>query len=202
MTDIRNGATSVHSWDIKNMTGREKNICMIFLRNRRKSKYGPQDGNPISFAGLSALIPNLIEEELQSLVGQKILRQYEDGRYEFFNRKLSGGIDGVYRVYLPSSTFFPTLMASGTLDFVATVNIDGETDAEYKHNFISQILEKRKYRLLKPVEMARLQGFPDDFMFHENDKKNVKLFGNSVAVPVVEAVGKAIVATGCFGVTV
>ncbi len=198
LTDIRNGATSIHSWDIQNMTEREKTICMVILRNRRKPKYGPQDGNPISFAGLSDLIPDLAEEELQSLVSQKILRQYEDERYEFFNRKLSGGIDGVYRVYLPSSTFFPTLMASGTLDFVATVNVDGKTDEEYKQNFIHQILEKKKYRLLNPVEMARLQGFPDDFKFHEDEKKNVKLFGNSVAVPVITAVGKAIVATGCF----
>ncbi len=200
LTDIRNGPTSIHSWDLyDHVSEREKMICMTILRNRRKPQYGPQDGNPMGYAALLKLIPNLVEDELQALVQKKILRQYEkSGKYEFFNRKLSGGIDGVYRVYLPTSVFFPTIMASGTLDFVATVNVSGDTDEAYKGNFVREILRKEKYRHLKPSELARLQGFPDGFKRHEDGKKNVKLFGNSVAVPVITAVGEAILNTGCF----
>lgn len=200
LTDIRNGPTSIHSWDLyDDISEREKMICMTILRNRRKPQYGPQDGNPMAYEALQHLIPNLEEEELQQLVQKKILRQYEDSqKYEFFNRKLSGGIDGVYRVYLPTSTFFPTIMASGTLDFVATVNVEGETDEKYKANFVHEVLDNKKYRHLKPAELARLQGFPEEFILHENRKNNIKLFGNSVAVPVIRAVGQAIVNTGCF----
>jgi DNA (cytosine-5)-methyltransferase 1 len=200
LTDIRNGPTSIHSWELyDDISEREKMICMIILRNRRKPQYGPQDGNPLSYQDLSKLIPDLIEEELQQLVAKKILRQYdENDKYEFFNRKLSGGIDGVYRVYLPTSTFFPTIMASGTLDFVATVNATGDTDEEYKANFIQDILIPQNYRLLKPSELARLQGFPPNFKLHKNPKRNIKLFGNSVAVPVITAVGQSIVNTECF----
>ena len=200
LTDIRNGPTSIHSWELyDDISEREKMICMVILRNRRKPQYGPQDGNPLAYQDLKELIPDLVEEELQQLVAKKILRQYDEtGKYEFFNRKLSGGIDGVYRIYLPTSTFFPTIMASGTLDFVATVNVAGDTDEAYKANFIQDVLLPQKYRLLKPAELARLQGFPTDFKLHENPKRNIKLFGNSVAVPVITAVAQAIAHTECF----
>ncbi|NJN73559.1 MAG: DNA cytosine methyltransferase [Limnothrix sp. RL_2_0] len=156
LTDIRNGATSIHSWDIyEDISEWEKTICLTMLRNRRKPKYGSKDGNPISYQDLVELIPDLQEAELQLLIEKKILRQYEETRkYEFFNRKLSGGIDGVYRIYLPTSTFFPTLMVSGTFDFMATVNVQGRTDTEYKENFIRKVLIPKKYRHLKPEESS------------------------------------------------
>ena len=69
-----------------------------------------------------------------------------------------------YRVYLPTSTFFPTLMASGTLDFVATVNVTGNSDEEYKQNFIKTVLVPGNYRPLKSSELTRLQGFPVTFI--------------------------------------
>ena len=45
--DTRNGHTTIHSWDLKSTTAREKKICMTVLRNRRKKIYGAADGNPI-----------------------------------------------------------------------------------------------------------------------------------------------------------
>ena len=38
--DLRNGSTTIHSWDIIDTTDREKHICYLLLRNRRKSDYG------------------------------------------------------------------------------------------------------------------------------------------------------------------
>lgn len=198
LTDIRNGPTSVHSWEFKKTTIREKNLCMVILKNRRKPKYGPCDGNPMRFEDILDLVPDLKQEELDVLVEKRILRKYEDGRYEFRNRRLSGGIDGVYRVFLPSSTFFPTLTATGVKDVVALVNVHGESNSEYKKNFIDRVLSEKKWRTLSPEEMARLQGFPKGFKLHNQEKKNIKLFGNSVSVPVIAAVGMSIVATGCF----
>ena len=45
-------------------------------------------------------------------------------------------------------------------------------------------------RRLSPRECARLQGFPDSFILHENQNQAYKQFGNSVAVPVVEKLAK------------
>lgn len=48
-------------------------------------------------------------------------------------------------------------------------------------------------RRLTPRECARLQGFPDEFIIPVSNNQAYKQFGNSVAVPLIEAVGKNIV---------
>lgn len=50
-------------------------------------------------------------------------------------------------------------------------------------------------RKLTPRECARLQGFPEEFIIPVSDTQAYKQFGNSVAVPVVRAVAKQIIAT-------
>jgi DNA (cytosine-5)-methyltransferase 1 len=49
-------------------------------------------------------------------------------------------------------------------------------------------------RRLTPRECARLMGFPDDFQIVCSDTRAYKQFGNSVAVPVVTAIAKEVVA--------
>lgn len=41
-------------------------------------------------------------------------------------------------------------------------------------------------RKLSPRECARLQGFPDDFIFHPNQQQAYKQFGNSVTINVLQ----------------
>lgn len=48
-------------------------------------------------------------------------------------------------------------------------------------------------RRLTPRECARLQGFPDNFIIPVSDNQGYKQFGNSVALPLIQAVGKNIV---------
>lgn len=48
-------------------------------------------------------------------------------------------------------------------------------------------------RRLTPEECKRLQGFPDNFLIPVSDTQAYKQFGNSVTVPLIEAVGKNIV---------
>ncbi len=47
-------------------------------------------------------------------------------------------------------------------------------------------------RKITPREAARLQGFPDDFKIVVSDVQAYKQFGNSVSVPVIEAIAKNI----------
>lgn len=47
-------------------------------------------------------------------------------------------------------------------------------------------------RRLTPRECARLMGYPDSFEIPVSDTQAYRQFGNSVAVPVVEAVGAAV----------
>jgi DNA (cytosine-5)-methyltransferase 1 len=50
-------------------------------------------------------------------------------------------------------------------------------------------------RKLTPRECARLQGFPEEFIISVSDMRAYKQFGNSVAVPVIRAIAKNMVAT-------
>lgn len=47
-------------------------------------------------------------------------------------------------------------------------------------------------RKLTPLECARLQGFPDNYILPSSNAAAYRQFGNSVAVPVIEAIGKNI----------
>jgi len=52
--------------------------------------------------------------------------------------------------------------------------------------------EGKNPRRLTPRECARLQGFPDNFIIPVSDNQGYKQFGNSVAMPLIQAVGKNI----------
>ena len=54
--------------------------------------------------------------------------------------------------------------------------------------------EGKNPRKLTPRECARLQGFPEDFIIPVSDTQAYKEFGNSVAVPVINAIAEQILA--------
>lgn len=64
-------------------------------------------------------------------------------------------------------------------DLTPTTHIKGEINSE-------------GIRKMTPREWARLQGFPDDFKLVLADVHLYKQFGNSVTVPVIEAIAKKI----------
>ena len=53
--------------------------------------------------------------------------------------------------------------------------------------------EGKNPRKITPREAARLQGFPENFIIPVSDTQAYKQFGNSVAVPVVNAIAKEII---------
>ena len=97
------------------------------------------------------------------------------------------------------SNFFSTLTASGTKDMIATKYIEANCPNEYKSLFIEEIYKTNSYRELLAEELPLIQGFPKSFVLHDSYQRNVKLFGNSVSVPVIKAIGVALINSGCFG---
>lgn len=67
-----------------------------------------------------------------------------------------------------------------TTDLTPTTHIKGEINRE-------------GIRKMTPREWARLQGFPEEYILPKADSPAYKQFGNSVAVPAVEATGREIV---------
>jgi DNA (cytosine-5)-methyltransferase 1 len=53
--------------------------------------------------------------------------------------------------------------------------------------------ETKNPRRLTPRECARLQGFPDSFLIPVSDTQAYKQFGNSVTVPLIQAVAEKVV---------
>lgn len=196
--DTRNGHSTIHSWEIKKTSKQQKEICMTILKNRRKKVYGKRDGNPISISDLTQLYPALNLKDINDLVEKSILKYTSDRKVDLVNSKNSAGIDGIYRIYLPNSHIFSTMTATGTKDFVALDYVEGETVEEYKMNFIKNILQKGRYRMVTPREAAAIQGFPRNFVSHPKNSYAYKQIGNSVAPPVVEALLQAIKDTRVF----
>lgn len=65
-------------------------------------------------------------------------------------------------------------------DFTPVTNIKGEVNRE-------------GIRKMTPREWARLQGFPDHYIIPVSDAQAYKQFGNSVAVPAIQATGREVV---------
>lgn len=259
--DLRNGETTIHSWDILDTTKRQKEICLILLRNRRKKQFGLLDGNPISLLQFQSIDSSISKNELDSLVDMEILKKIPytfeiennnieglsedeveilrtvnnntfhldelkirnkskikvssltnilevltdkgnikciEERYEFKNTKISSGINGINRIFLPTSDVFPTLVASDTNDYVALKSIPAETNESYKTKFLTEIYFENEYRKITKEEACQIQGFPRDFELPESRSRWMKLIGNSVSVPVIESLIKAIISTKVF----
>ena len=135
-SDLRNGHTTIHSWDIINTSDREKMICLTLLKYRRSKKYGDKDGNPLSFDNFREIIIDIGINELNILVKKGIFRLTSDHKYEFVNSKNMTGINNIYRIILPTAEIFPTLTATGSKDYIATVSIHASHPQEYKNLFL------------------------------------------------------------------
>jgi DNA (cytosine-5)-methyltransferase 1 len=196
--DTRNGHTTIHSWDLIKTTAREKKICMVILRNRRKKIYGNSDGNPMNYDDLKELILDLEIKELEKLITKKILRMVDGRGYAFVNSKNSAGVNGIYRIYLPHSNIFSTLTATGTRDYVALKSITADSPAKYKEKFLEEIVRAKAFRKITAKEAGKLQGFPAHFTIHANEMIAKKQFGNAVSTSVVYHVAKELVATNVF----
>ena len=259
--DLRNGHSTIHSWDILDTTERQKKICYLLLKNRRKSAYGNLDGNPLSLKHFHDLDHSINETELNELVELKILKKDSysfninrekaidlseeeniilnncddnlliidvlkmnrelklkkislsktlplliekeiliptETRYDFKNTKISTGLYGVNRIFLPTSNIFPTLVASDTNDYVTTKIISAKNEKEHRKLFINKVYKKENYRRITKEEACLIQGFPKDYILPENRARWMKLVGNSVSVPVIDILTKAIIETGIF----
>lgn len=260
--DLRNGNTTIHSWDILDTTKKQKRICLLLLKNRRKDDYGNLDGNPLSLAHFQSLDSTITQKDIDALCNLDILRpeayRYQlvrkpralelddnetfvltlamDGelvpdvigrdkelrkrkinaphlltmlaekgivkvvetRYDFRFTKISTGLFGINRIFLPSSNIFPTLVASDSSDYVTPIQVSAMSAESYRRDFLENVYRAGKFRRINKKEACRIQGFPDDFKLPNNRARWMKLIGNSVSVPVVEKLVAAICDTGVF----
>jgi DNA (cytosine-5)-methyltransferase 1 len=167
MIDFRNG-NSVHSWEL-GIKGKcsETEIALMnaIIANRRKKIFGShQDGKSLTKEQIGSFFSCAsLEAELQSLVSKRYLKKIDDR----FN-PVSGNMSFEIFKFLDPQSISITLVSS---------------DA---HKL--GVMHENRMRHLTPRECARLQGYPDDFICHPIDAHAYRQFGNSVSVPVIQAV--------------
>lgn len=158
LCDVRNGSSHVHSWNIS-LKGicseKEKHILETIMKNRRKSKYGDLDGNPLSIETIEELtgytdllntLEHLVEIKYLSKIGVK---------YDIHDRKVNMGLRRFDRT-LPVNT-------------ITTMSGSNSAYAHYS--------QPRNFTVR---EVARIQTFPDDFIFYDPLSKQYRQVGNAV----------------------
>ncbi len=202
--DKRGGKNNIHSWDIelKGVVSEEqKKLLNAIMRARRNKKWGElkgikwMDGMPLTKNEIATFFPHPdLQEMLEDLAAKNyvklehpkdiVQKQDENGKirsvreyrtdlekgYNIVAGKLSYEINKI----LDPEHFTPTLVAT---DLDRIVVPDG-------HGL----------RPLTDIEQKRLFGFPDNFQLPIEKKLAHDLFGNTVPVPVVKAIGKRLLA--------
>lgn len=162
------GGQSLHSWDLGmkgKCTDSEIRFMNALILNRRKPVFGKeQDGKKLSLEQIKTFYTDSdIENVIASLLEKRYL-QMKDGKYNPVCVNMSFE---VFKLLDPDSIS------------VTLTSSDANRIGVIQHN---------RARHITPRECARLQGFPDSFKLHPSDIWSYKQFGNSVSVPVVNAV--------------
>lgn len=125
--------------------------------------------------------------EGEARVLREILEENVPANYTISDRLWQGHLDRTTRNLNRGTGFVAHLadLDKPTKTLVARYGKDG------KECLIPQ--KNRNPRKLTPRECARLQGFPENFILPISDAAAYRQFGNSVAVPVVEAIAMQLV---------
>ncbi|MEC4807308.1 MAG: DNA cytosine methyltransferase, partial [Jaaginema sp. PMC 1080.18] len=142
-----------------------------------------------------------IAQTITSLLNKKVIKCIEE-RFDFKNTKISSGLNGVNRVFMPTSDVFPTLVASDTNDYVSLESLEPTDRDNYKRQFLEKVYLPQKYRKITKEEACLIQGFPRNFKLPQSRARWMKLIGNSVSVPVIDVLIKSIISTGIFDIKI
>ncbi|WP_017303708.1 DNA (cytosine-5-)-methyltransferase [Spirulina subsalsa] len=196
--DKRGGEDNIHSWDLElkgSVSPEQKALLNLLLKQRRRKlwseKKGIQwmDGIPLTeeeihsfypHSALSTLLEDLVEKgylkyehpkDIQSVVNsqgnvvkKRVYREDLAQGYNIVVGKLSFPITKI----LHPHDVTPTLVAT---DMQKLAVVDGEG-----------------LRYLTIREGLRLFGFPDDYKINLPPEKAYDLLGNTVVIPVIEAI--------------
>lgn len=162
------GGQSLHSWELGRKgkcSKAEIKFMNLLIQNRRKPIFGTQqDGKKLTINQIKTFYKsNDIFDVIDSLTQKGYLKE-ENGRYN----PVCGNMSFEVFKFLDPKSISITLTSS-----------DSNRLGVIQHN---------RPRRITPRECARLQGFPDTFILNPSDAFAYKQLGNSVSVPVIEAV--------------
>lgn len=162
------GGQSLHSWELGKKgkcSEAEIEFMNLLIQNRRKPVFGTQqDGKKLTLEQIKTFYTkNDVLDVIASLKNKGYLKE-ENGKFN----PVCGNMSFEVFKFLDPNSISITLTSS-----------DSNRLGVIQHN---------RPRRITPRECARLQGFPDSFVVNPSDAFAYKQFGNSVSVPVIEAV--------------
>ena len=192
--DKRGGTNNIHSWDIEYkgpVSIEQRNLLNEMLKERRKKKWAEEygidwmDGMPLTLDMIRTFYnADNLEEMLEDLVEKKYVRK-EHPKKRIGNRRepdtnlplgyniVSGKMSFEVGKVLSPNDIAPTLVAM-----------------DMQHLFVP---DGKGIRPLSLREGLRLFGYPDDYKFNVSTDEGYDLLGNTVVVPVIQAVsGRAL----------
>jgi DNA (cytosine-5)-methyltransferase 1 len=164
LSNVRGGERAVHTWDIPEIFGyatpKERTLLELLRRLRRRERQRDiGDADPVSVERLRSAFGQPFTRLLNSLERKGFVR-CTDGHYDLANT-----FNGTYR----------RLFWDGPSCTVDT-----------RFGSPRYFLHPAKARPFTVREAARIQGFPDNYVFYGDDGTQFKLVGNAVPPPVGE----------------
>ena len=160
----------LNSMEYGNIPQNRERVYMVGFRNKDYSEKF-EFPNPVK---LTVKITDLLEKNVPD-------KYYYNGKPLF--EKLKGSITEEGKVYQWRRQYVRENKSGVCPTLTANMGTGG-------HN-VPIIKDKKGIRKLTPLECARIQGFPTDYKIPKlADSALYKQFGNSVSVPVIEAVGR------------
>ena len=162
------GGQSLHSWELGTKgkcTTSEIEFMNLLIQNRRKHNFGvQQDGKKLTLEQIKTFYTKPdIDDVIASLIAKGYLK-CEDGKYN----PVCGNMSFEVFKFLDPDSISITLTSSDC-------------------NRLG-VIQNNRPRHITPRECARIQGFPESFVVNPDKAFAYKQFGNSVSVPVIEAV--------------
>lgn len=162
LCNVRGGASAVHTWDIPEVFGdttrAEKRVLEVLLRLRRRLRVREHgDADPVPAMALVREIGGPVKKLLNSLTQKGYVRRV-DGHYDLTNT-----FNGTFR------------------------RLRWDRPAPTVHTWFGNpryFLHPEENRGLTVREAARIQGFPDSFVFQGRDADKYRLVGNAVPPPM------------------
>ncbi len=178
LCNVRHASTSVHTWCIPEVFGSisEREICILetVARYRRHKQYGNLiNGNPLSIDEIERLSGCLdIQQEIENLISKEYIKP-KNGGYDLKGALFCSGL----------------FKRPGWNEPAPTVLTNFHNPRYFLHP-----LEDRPFTLR---ECARLQGFPDSFLFTASNTNRdlingYRLVGNAVPPIVSRAFAAAV----------
>jgi DNA (cytosine-5)-methyltransferase 1 len=200
--DKRGGDDNIHSWDLEikgSVSESQKNLLNLMLKERRKKKWAIEhgidwmDGMPLTLKQIETFINYKgLKKDLDDLVRKGYLRfehpkkkitTFINPDVSFSNRIQDESLEKGYNIVSGKLSFEINEILSRN-DYVRTL-VASDMSRIYVYDRGSKGLRK-----LSRKECLLLSGYPNDYKsdFMISDSEFYDLIGNTVCVPVIEAI--------------